>query len=268
MKQVISIICLFIAASYFPAQACLDLYITVLAAPKTKQTKAPLTLGQIKDLISNNTPDVAIAGEIRERRVRFIVTPAILEELRQLRDVPETINALSSYIGKGLPAESMAQIVRDREKAQNYVKIVKSTLHPKSNEYQQALKLYIDTKAEYEGWIKSVKRAILDDTLGELKNSVPFQQICKSATLAANQFVSYVRELQDTQQSKEVLPILTSLNNIGGKIAGYILEAKKDHYSVTNNQADQTWLSIREKLAADFENEAKWKTWYEISAAK
>lgn len=56
--------------------------------------KLPLSQSQIEDLIRNQTPDNAIAAEIRLRRVKFSINRALVEHFTAIGAGPKTLQAL------------------------------------------------------------------------------------------------------------------------------------------------------------------------------
>ena len=70
---------------------CQALSTTTSAAP---QRDAPLTLSQLEDFIKHQTPDSAIAIEIRKRGIAFQLSSKILADLKELGAGPITTQAL------------------------------------------------------------------------------------------------------------------------------------------------------------------------------
>ncbi len=64
------------------------------------QTKPPLTLEQVRKLISISAPDATVAREIETRGIAFVPTPETLNRLRQQRAGPKTLRALENLISR------------------------------------------------------------------------------------------------------------------------------------------------------------------------
>ena len=160
-------------------------------------------------------------------------------------------------------ASAVQQLVQDREAAQEYVKLIKQQYDASAPQYVQARKLYITTYSAYAGWVAGVKSAISSDTVKRLAKDKQYKSACEKAKSSAASFVGYVENLPAKPQARAVLPILTSLVDIGGKVADKVLELRK---TIKANGADleAKWRPLREENADYFEKQAKWSSWDDI----
>ena len=77
------------------------------AAPQSSTAQRTLNLSQIEELISNQTPDAAIARAITQRGLNFTPKQSVIERLRKKGAGPKTLLALQSKVPK--PPESKAE---------------------------------------------------------------------------------------------------------------------------------------------------------------
>src|SRR4051812_31165475 len=72
--------------------------ILVGLTPALAQRKAPLSLEQIQKLIEVKAPDGVIASEVNSRRINFVLTRKLLDELQSRGLGPQATRVLSAYV--------------------------------------------------------------------------------------------------------------------------------------------------------------------------
>jgi len=145
-------------------------------------------------------------------------------------------------------AEITAEIVKAREYTASYVVLAKHSL--KGDDLTKAEKLYAAAYANYSGWDAYVTTALRDGKAKNLNKDTDYQKKANEASGAATTFVAFV-DSTTGQQSKAILPILSSLADLGLKLWNGI----KDRQT-----KDRT-------AAADaFDKDTKWLSWNDIKA--
>jgi hypothetical protein len=144
-------------------------------------------------------------------------------------------------------AEITAEIVKAREYTASYVAIAKRSL--KGDDLTQAEKLYATAYSDYSGWNAYLKTALQDGTAkgNNLNGDKTYQKMAGDASEAATKFVEFVES--KTTQSKAILPILSSLADMGLKL----------------------WNGIKDRQTKDraakadaFQKDTKWSSWVDI----
>lgn len=182
--------------------------------------------------------------------------------------------------GQSLPAEALGNIVESRETARSYVRLVKSDWDKSTPEYKRARQKYDLAKAKYDGWLASVRFAILSDTVNDLKNDKDYVQRSSEAAKAIKDFADYVNSLPTKPQEKGIFTIISSIVDIGGKIVDKVGDYKKKKAEAAKIKADATktiaeakkieaetkekMLPILKDLAKAFDEAAQWQDWDKI----
>jgi hypothetical protein len=144
-------------------------------------------------------------------------------------------------------AEITSEIVKAREYTASYVVLAKQNL--KGNDLIQAEKLYATAYANYSAWNAYVTASLRNGTKGKnLNKDTNYQKEASDASGAATTFVAFV-DSKTGQQSKAILPTLSSLADLGMKL----------------------WNGIKDRIdkdrtaAADaFAKDTKWSSWNDI----
>jgi hypothetical protein len=161
--------------------------------------------------------------------------------------------SVTMLVGLGQPAfakdqtaEITAEIVKAREYTASYVSLAKRSL--KGDDLTQAEKLYATAYANYSGWDAYVKTALRDGKAKNLNKDDDYQKKADEASGAATKFVAFV-DSKTGQQSKAILPILSSLADLGLKLWNGIKDRQ------TKDRA----------AAADaFDKDTKWSSWNDL----
>jgi hypothetical protein len=132
--------------------------------------------------------------------------------------------------------------------AESYVGIAQEHIDPKSDAYVTAQKKYADAYSKYSAWFTDLQTAIRQGDTRHLDEDSYFQKQGEAAATAGTDFVSYVDN--QTQHSKAVVTVFTDIVTAALKI----WQAEKD----VKGKAQQN-------LIDDLNNNAKWKSWKEIS---
>lgn len=193
------------------------------------------------------------------------------------------IGSFSTVSGQSLPSKALYDIVESRETARTYVRSVKNDWDSSTKEYKETRKKYDLAKAKYDGWVASVKFAILTNTVDDLSKDKNYEKQCKETTKAIKAFVDYAESLPTKPQEKGVLSIVTSLFGLGGQVVDKVGDYKKKSAEAveirakaakTQAEAEKIRTETREKmqpilkdLAKSFEETAQWQDWNTILAS-
>jgi hypothetical protein len=144
----------------------------------------------------------------------------------------------------------VGQMTQAKTLAESYVGIAKDHMDPKSAAYTTAQKKYADAYSKYSAWLAVLEVGIRQGATRKLDEDADFQRQGQNAANAATDFVNYVD--QATQQSKAVITVFTDITTAALKI----WQGVKDQQT-----------KDRQNLITDLNNDAKWKSWTDLTAA-
>lgn len=176
-----------------------------------------------------------------------------------IASVAVVISLTSSSFAQEIPANVVLQVTDARNTMEVWVKKVKGKYALSTTEYMTAKTKYELAKAKYDAWISAVQAAILSDKLKKLQKSPEYKTNIAQAKAAGQDFLNYVAKLNIDNQTKKIVPLLSSFIDVGNKIVDAWFNFRKKQIELKVEQTKL--LAALEKYSEKFATLSQWKAW-------
>ena len=151
-----------------------------------------------------------------------------IKSLSRWRLTPTTVVLLGSIVLCGCqPDETLtliANLTKDRQTVEDYVKQIKQNFQPADPIYQEARQRYLAAFSLYEGYVTAVRVSIQTGMRGDL------QSLAVQAEAKSTDFVTYAGDHLHSRNLLSLLPKFTIAS-----VASYIISVRNDQRTRTAN---------------------------------